>query len=97
MIQEAERKSWRGNSSLKMGGTHISPSRIIKADLLQSCFAIEPSSIAVDASLYPRHDRGAVIQLAWTIEIVPTNDTLLVNAKVRPVDIAFIRPGQRLW
>jgi len=40
--------------------------------------------------------RGAVIQPGMDlIEIVPTNDTLLVNAKVRPVDIAFIRPGQK--
>ena len=39
---------------------------------------------------------GAVIQPGMDlIEIVPTNDTLLVNAKVRPVDIAFIRPGQK--
>jgi adhesin transport system membrane fusion protein len=29
------------------------------------------------------------------IEIVPLNDTLLISAKVRPIDIAFIRPGQR--
>jgi len=28
------------------------------------------------------------------IEIVPLNDTLLVEARVRPQDIAFIRPGQ---
>lgn len=28
------------------------------------------------------------------IEIVPSNDTLLVEAKIRPADIAFIHPGQ---
>ena len=28
------------------------------------------------------------------IEIVPLNDTLLVEAQVRPQDIAFVRPGQ---
>lgn len=28
------------------------------------------------------------------IEIVPLNDTLLVEAYVRPADIAFLRPGQ---
>jgi adhesin transport system membrane fusion protein len=39
---------------------------------------------------------GAVVQPGMDLlEIVPLNDTLLVNAKVRPVDIAFIRPGQR--
>ncbi|MCH1555171.1 MAG: HlyD family type I secretion periplasmic adaptor subunit, partial [Pseudomonadales bacterium] len=39
---------------------------------------------------------SAVVQPGMDLlEIVPLNDTLLVNAKVRPVDIAFIRPGQR--
>ena len=28
------------------------------------------------------------------VEIVPLEDTLLVEAKVRPADIAFLRPGQ---
>lgn len=28
------------------------------------------------------------------LQIVPTNDTLIVEAKVRPADIGFIRPGQ---
>ncbi|MBD3649497.1 MAG: HlyD family efflux transporter periplasmic adaptor subunit, partial [Pseudomonadales bacterium] len=29
------------------------------------------------------------------VEIVPSNDTLLVEARVRPADIAFIHPGQK--
>ncbi|MDB3986097.1 HlyD family type I secretion periplasmic adaptor subunit [Pseudomonadales bacterium] len=38
----------------------------------------------------------AVIQPGMDLlEIVPLDDTLLINAKVRPVDIAFIRPGQK--
>ena len=28
------------------------------------------------------------------VEIVPLEDTLLIEAKVRPADIAFLRPGQ---
>ena len=28
------------------------------------------------------------------IEIVPLDDTLLIEAKIRPADIAFLRPGQ---
>ena len=40
--------------------------------------------------------QNAVIQPGMDlIEIVPLNDTLLISAKVRPIDIAFIRPGQR--
>jgi adhesin transport system membrane fusion protein len=38
---------------------------------------------------------GGIIQPGMDlIEIVPTNDTLLVEAKIRPSDIAFIHPGQ---
>ena len=39
---------------------------------------------------------GAVIQPGMDlIEIVPTNDTLLIEARIRPSDIAFIHPGQK--
>jgi len=39
---------------------------------------------------------GAVIQPGMDlIEIVPANDTLLIEARIRPADIAFIRPGQK--
>ena len=39
---------------------------------------------------------GAVIQPGMDLlEIVPANDTLLIEAKVRPADIAFLRPGQQ--
>lgn len=38
---------------------------------------------------------GQVIQPGHNlVEIVPLNDTLLVEAQVRPQDIAFLRPGQ---
>lgn len=39
---------------------------------------------------------GGVIQPgASLVEIVPLDDTLLVEARVRPADIAFLHPGQR--
>ncbi|MBL4679682.1 MAG: HlyD family type I secretion periplasmic adaptor subunit [Pseudomonadales bacterium] len=39
---------------------------------------------------------GAVIQPGMDLlEIVPSNDTLLIEAKIRPADIAFLRPGQK--
>lgn len=38
---------------------------------------------------------GGVIQPGMDlVEIVPLDDTLLVEARVRPADIAFLRPGQ---
>ena len=39
---------------------------------------------------------GGVVQPGMDlVEIVPLEDTLLVEAKVKPQDIAFLRPGQR--
>lgn len=39
---------------------------------------------------------GAVVQPGMDlVEIVPTNDTLLIEARIRPSDIAFIHPGQK--
>lgn len=39
---------------------------------------------------------GSVIQPGMDlVEIVPSNDTLLIEARVRPADIAFIHPGQK--
>lgn len=40
---------------------------------------------------------GGVVQPGMDIvEIVPIEDTLLVEAKIRPADIAFLRPGQKV-
>jgi adhesin transport system membrane fusion protein len=42
------------------------------------------------------HTIGGVIQPgADLVEIVPVDDQLLVEARVSPADIAFIRPGQK--
>jgi adhesin transport system membrane fusion protein len=39
---------------------------------------------------------GGVVKPGETVaEIVPTDDTLLVEARIRPADIAFIYPGQK--
>ena len=39
---------------------------------------------------------GAVVQPGMDlVEIVPADDTLLIEARVRPSDIAFIHPGQK--
>ncbi|HCY62579.1 MAG TPA: HlyD family type I secretion periplasmic adaptor subunit [Oxalobacteraceae bacterium] len=41
------------------------------------------------------HTVGGVIQPGMDLmEIVPHDDTLLIEARVRPADIAFLRPGQ---
>ena len=38
---------------------------------------------------------GSVAPGAPLVEIVPSEDSLLIEARVRPVDIAFVRMGQR--
>ena len=39
---------------------------------------------------------GAVVQPGMAlIEIVPADDTLLIEARIRPADIAFVYPGQK--
>ena len=39
---------------------------------------------------------GAVVQPGMPlVEIVPTDDTLLIEARLRPADIAFVYPGQQ--
>ncbi|RUR15313.1 HlyD family efflux transporter periplasmic adaptor subunit [Legionella sp. km535] len=44
----------------------------------------------------PNSTIGGIIQPGKTIiEIVPLDDTLLIEAKIRPSDIGFIHPGQR--
>ena len=36
-----------------------------------------------------------VVSVAGLVEIVPLDDTLLVEARIRPQDIAFLHPGQQ--
>ena len=41
---------------------------------------------------------GGVVQPGMDlVEIVPIDDTLLVEARIRPADIAFLRPGLTRW
>lgn len=41
---------------------------------------------------------GGVIQPGMDlVEIVPLEDQLLIEAEVRPADIAFLHPGQKPW
>jgi len=43
-----------------------------------------------------QHTIGGVVKPGENImEIVPLDDTLLIEAKIRPADIAFLRPGQK--
>ena len=37
---------------------------------------------------------GVVLPRMTLVEIVPIEDTLLVEARIRPSDVAFLEPGQ---
>ncbi|WP_299731085.1 HlyD family type I secretion periplasmic adaptor subunit [uncultured Endozoicomonas sp.] len=44
------------------------------------------------------HTEGSVIQPGATlVEIVPANDPLIIEARIQPADIAFLKPGQTAW
>jgi len=60
--------------------------RLARADLSA------PMRAVVNRITVPRS--GAVVQAGQTVmELVPVDDTLLVETYVRPADIAFLRPG----
>ena len=46
-------------------------------------------------TIYMRTLGGVVRPAQELVEIVPLDDTLLVEARIRPTDIAFLRPGQK--
>ena len=105
MIQEAEEKILERQQQFKSSAqeeltlvraelSRLTYSKVALQDRVDRTEVRSPVDGVVNRILVTTE--GAVIQPGMDlIEIVPTNDTLLVNAKVRPVDIAFIRPGQK--
>jgi adhesin transport system membrane fusion protein len=105
MIQEAEEKILERQQQFKSSAqeeltlvraelSRLTYSKVALQDRVDRTEVRSPVDGIVNRILVTTE--GAVIQPGMDlIEIVPTNDTLLVNAKVRPVDIAFIRPGQK--
>jgi len=105
MIQEAEEKILERQQQFKNSAqeeltliraelSRLTYSKVALQDRVDRTEVRSPVDGVVNRILVTTE--GAVIQPGMDlIEIVPTNDTLLVNAKVRPVDIAFIRPGQK--
>ena len=105
MIQETEEKILEREQQFKSSAqeeltlvraelSRLTYSKVVLQDRVDRTEVRSPVDGVVNRILVTTE--GAVIQPGMDlIEIVPTNDTLLVNAKVRPVDIAFIRPGQK--
>ena len=74
--------------------SRIERANIAREDKVQRTFVRSPVDGTIKQLLI--NTVGGVLRPGMDIvEIVPTQDNLLVEAKVRPADIAFLYPGQR--
>jgi len=74
--------------------TRIKRTNIAREDKVQRTFVRSPVTGTIKQLLV--NTVGGVVKPGMDIiEIVPTQDNLLVEAKIRPADIAFLYPGQR--
>lgn len=74
--------------------SRIESSNIARADKVKRTFVRSPVDGTIKQLLV--NTLGGVVRPGMDIiEIVPSQDNLLVEAKIRPADIAFLYPGQR--
>jgi len=74
--------------------TRIKRTNIAREDKVQRTFVRSPVTGTIKQLLV--NTVGGVVKPGMDIiEIVPTQDNLLIEAKIRPADIAFLYPGQR--
>lgn len=74
--------------------SRIERSNIAREDKVERTFVRSPVNGTIKQLLI--NTVGGVVKPGMDIiEIVPTQDNLLVEAKIRPADIAFLYPGQR--
>ncbi len=68
---------------------------VLKADVDRVERTLVKSPVRAEVKQVLVNTVGGVVQPGMDlVELIPLDDTLLVEAKVRPQDIAFIRPGQ---
>lgn len=92
-IEHAARNRWR--SDLSDASAELASLRegaVALADRVKSSELYSPVNGTVQRVLY-KTPGGVVAQGDPVIEIVPADDRLLVEAKIAPRDIAFLRPG----
>lgn len=92
-IEHAARNRWR--SELSDASAELASLRegsVALADRVKSSELYSPVNGTVQRVLY-KTPGGVVAQGDPVIEIVPADDRLLVEAKIAPRDIAFLRPG----
>jgi len=74
--------------------SRLESSNIAREDKVKRTFVRSPVDGTIKQLLI--NTIGGVLRPGMDIiEIVPTQDTLLVEAKIRPADIAFLYPGQK--
>ena len=81
-------------NEVKAEMSRIKRTNIAREDKVQRTFVRSPVDGTIKQLLV--NTVGGVVKPGMDIiEIVPTQDNLLVEAKIRPADIAFLYPGQR--
>jgi len=74
--------------------SRIQKTNIAREDKVQRTFVRSPVNGTIKQLLV--NTVGGVVKPGMDIiEIVPTQDNLIIEAKIRPADIAFLYPGQR--
>lgn len=74
--------------------TRIESANIAREDKVKRTFVRSPVDGTIKQLLV--NTVGGVVKPGMNIiEVVPTEDNLLIEAKIRPADIAFLFPGQR--
>lgn len=91
--RHAARNRWRtelSDASAELGG--LKEGAVALADRVKAAELRAPVSGTVQRVLY-NTTGGVIAQGDAVIEIVPADDRLLIEAKIAPRDIAFLRPG----
>lgn len=92
-VRHSARNRWRtelSDASAELSG--LKEGAVALADRVKAAELLAPVSGTVQRVLY--NTTGGVIgQGDAVVEIVPADDRLLVEAKIAPRDIAFLRPG----
>lgn len=98
MEADATRKSFRSAALKEMAEAQSSLSRLVEAmpaleDRLSRTEVRAPMDGTINRVLVAT--TGGVVQPGMSlVELVPANDSLVIEAEVKPADIAFLSPGQ---
>jgi adhesin transport system membrane fusion protein len=93
-VEVSMRNEWReqlANASARLSGLSAAESGL--ADRVRQS-EIRATTRGVVQTMHVNTIGGVVSPGRDVIDIIPLNDNLIIEAKIRPQDIAFLRPGQ---